>query len=78
MTKRHSFSDKFKATVALEALRGDKTAQEIDSHSDGDHRGRDGNALDEFAADHRLAGARFCSRCCRTWNWDGPRISGKP
>tara|TARA_R100001369_G_scaffold42846_1_gene69050 strand:+ start:5627 stop:5809 length:183 start_codon:yes stop_codon:yes gene_type:complete len=29
MTKRRSFSDKFKATVALEALRGDKTAQEI-------------------------------------------------
>jgi transposase-like protein len=29
MTKRRSFSDKFKATVALEALRGEKTAQEI-------------------------------------------------
>ncbi|WP_458792571.1 hypothetical protein [Yoonia sp. MH D7] len=29
MTKRRSFSDKFKATVALEALRGDKTVQEI-------------------------------------------------
>ncbi|SOH95544.1 Transposase [Monaibacterium marinum] len=29
MTKRRSFSDNFKATVALEALRGDKTAQEI-------------------------------------------------
>ena len=29
MTKRRSFSDKFKATVALEALRGDKTALEI-------------------------------------------------
>lgn len=29
MTTRRSFSDKFKATVALEALRGDKTAQEI-------------------------------------------------
>jgi transposase-like protein len=29
MTKRRSFSDKFKSTVALEALRGDKTAQEI-------------------------------------------------
>jgi len=29
MTKRRRFSDKFKATVALEALRGDKTAQEI-------------------------------------------------
>ncbi len=29
MTKRRSFSDKFKATVALEALRGDRTAQEI-------------------------------------------------
>jgi hypothetical protein len=29
MTKRRSFSDKSKATVALEALRGGKTAQEI-------------------------------------------------
>lgn len=29
MTKRRSFSDKFKATVALEALREDRTAQEI-------------------------------------------------
>lgn len=29
MTKRRRFSDKFKVTVALEALRGDKTAQEI-------------------------------------------------
>ncbi|MEB8386815.1 hypothetical protein OO012_06205 [Rhodobacteraceae bacterium KMM 6894] len=29
MTKRRSFSDKFKATVALEALGGDKTALEI-------------------------------------------------
>jgi transposase len=29
MTKRRSFSNKFKATVALEALRGDRTAQEI-------------------------------------------------
>ncbi len=29
MTKRRGFSDKFKATVALEALRGDRTAQEI-------------------------------------------------
>ena len=29
MTKRRSFSDRFKATVALEALRGDRTAQEI-------------------------------------------------
>jgi transposase-like protein len=29
MTTRRSFSDKSKATVALEALRGDKTAQEI-------------------------------------------------
>ena len=29
MTRRRSFSNKFKATVALEALRGDKTAQEI-------------------------------------------------
>lgn len=29
MTKTRSFSDKFKATVALEALRGGKAAQEI-------------------------------------------------
>ncbi len=29
MTKRRNFSDNFKATVALEALRGDKTFQEI-------------------------------------------------
>jgi transposase len=29
MTKRRSFSDKVKATVALEALRRGKTAQEI-------------------------------------------------
>ena len=29
MTKRRNFSDKFKATLALEALRGDKTVQEI-------------------------------------------------
>ena len=29
MTKRRNFSDKFKASVALEALRGDKTIQEI-------------------------------------------------
>ena len=29
MTKRRSFSDKFKAAVSLEALRGDKTVQEI-------------------------------------------------
>ena len=29
MTKRRNFSDTFKATVALEALRGDKTVQEI-------------------------------------------------
>jgi len=29
MTTRRRFSDKFKATVALEVLRGDKTAQEI-------------------------------------------------
>ena len=31
MTKRRNFSDKFKATVALEALRGEKTVQEIAS-----------------------------------------------
>lgn len=29
MTMRRSFSNKSKATVALKALRGDKTAQEI-------------------------------------------------
>jgi len=29
MTKRRNFSDKFKAGVALEALRSDKTVQEI-------------------------------------------------
>ena len=29
MTKRRNFSDKFKAAVALEALRADKTVQEI-------------------------------------------------
>lgn len=29
MTTRRNFSDKFKASVALEALRGDKTVQEI-------------------------------------------------
>jgi hypothetical protein len=29
MTKRRNFSDKFKAAVALEALRGDNTVQEI-------------------------------------------------
>lgn len=29
MTKRLNFSDKFKAAVVLEALRGDKTVQEI-------------------------------------------------
>ena len=29
MAKRRNFSDQFKATVALEALRGDKTVQEI-------------------------------------------------
>jgi len=29
MTKRRNFSDKFTAAVALEALRGDKTVQEI-------------------------------------------------
>ena len=28
-TKRRNFSDKFKSTVALEALRGNKTVQEI-------------------------------------------------
>ncbi|MCP4005904.1 MAG: hypothetical protein GY725_17070 [bacterium] len=31
MTKRRNFSDKFKAAVTLEALRGDKTVQEIDA-----------------------------------------------
>ena len=29
MTKGRNFSDKFKAAVTLEALRGDKTVQEI-------------------------------------------------
>ena len=29
VTKRQNFSDQFKAAVALEALRGDKTVQEI-------------------------------------------------
>jgi len=29
MTKRRNISDKFKATVALEALRGNKAVQEI-------------------------------------------------
>ena len=29
MATRRNFSDQFKATVALEALRGDKTVQEI-------------------------------------------------
>jgi transposase-like protein len=29
LTKRRNFSDKFKAAVALEALGGDKTVQEI-------------------------------------------------
>ena len=29
MTKRRNFSDQFKAAVAHEALRGDKTVQEI-------------------------------------------------
>ena len=29
MTKRRNFSDNFKAVVVLEALRGDKTVQEI-------------------------------------------------
>ena len=29
MTKRRKFSDSFKATLALEALRGDKTVQEV-------------------------------------------------
>lgn len=29
MTTRLNFSNKFKATVALEALRGDKTVQEL-------------------------------------------------
>ena len=39
MTKRRSFSDKFKATVALEALRGDRTAQ-ADIKISMDGRGR--------------------------------------
>ena len=32
MTKRRNFSNNFKAKVALEALRGDKTVQEIAAH----------------------------------------------
>jgi transposase-like protein len=32
MTRRRSFSDKFKATVALEALRGDKTPHDLWRH----------------------------------------------
>ena len=31
MAKRRNFTDQFKAKVALEALRGDKTVQEITS-----------------------------------------------
>ncbi|WP_154665553.1 hypothetical protein [Sedimentitalea nanhaiensis] len=34
MTKRHSFSDKFNATVALAALRGDKPAIPIERRND--------------------------------------------
>lgn len=34
MTKRRNFSDKFKAAVALEVLRGDKTVQEIAARHD--------------------------------------------
>ncbi|UXX83155.1 hypothetical protein [Roseovarius pelagicus] len=41
MTKRRSFSDKFKATVALEALRGDKTAQEIAANTNPPDEGYD-------------------------------------
>ncbi len=33
MTKRRNVSDKFKAAVVLEALRGDKTVQEIASQA---------------------------------------------
>jgi tartrate dehydratase alpha subunit/fumarate hydratase class I-like protein len=36
MTKRRNFSDQFKAAVALEALRGDKTVQEIAAKGRGD------------------------------------------
>jgi hypothetical protein len=35
MTKRRNFSDNFKAAVALEALRGDKTVQEIAANAVG-------------------------------------------
>ena len=38
MTKRRSFLGKFKATVALEALRGDRTAHEIAAKRQGCER----------------------------------------
>ena len=56
----------------------DSCADRSFGHYDRDHRGCSSNAFDEFVADHRLAGARFCRRCCRPWNRDGPRVSGKP
>ena len=49
-------------------------ADRIVRHYHADHRGSDGTAFDEFAADYRLAGSRFC----RTCNRDSSRLSGKP
>ncbi len=40
MTKRLNFSDKFKAAVVLEALRGDKTVQEIGASASSTRRRR--------------------------------------
>jgi transposase InsO family protein len=37
MTKRRYFSDKFKAALALEVLRGDKTVQEIAANTSKKH-----------------------------------------
>jgi len=48
-------------------------ADRIVRHYHADHRGSDGTAFDEFAADYRLAGSRFCRTCDR----DRPRLSGK-
>ena len=45
MTKRRSFLDEFKATVALEELRGDKTAQEIAA----EHKVHPNQAIDTAA-----------------------------
>jgi len=40
-------------------------ADRIVRHYHADHRGSDGTAFDEFAADYRLAGSRFCRTCDR-------------